>query len=207
MKQICMIISLIIIPPLLVSCGSTLPTHYYRIDTNPDIRKADQVVPLKIDVNSVRVPDRYQSRIVFRKGKYEYGFYEYSQWIDTPGGMIRRSLINALSAAGLFSQVDLLGNDSDSDLDLNSEIISFDQVVERKVNFADFGLILELSRSDTGAPVWSYRTEERIEQQGEASFAAAMSAAVKNVVARAINEMEKSKELKEFPELLKQEKN
>ena len=206
MKQTFIAIALIIIAVIFVSCGSTLPTHYYRIDTDPDVEKVDQVILLKVDVNSVRVPERYRDRIVYREGEYEYGFYEYSRWIDDPGTMIRRSLINALSDSGLFSLVDLLGNDPDSDLDLNSEIVSFDQVVEGNVHFADFGVILELSRSDNGAPVWNYRTEERIEQRGDDGFAAAMTAAVKTVITRALVEMDKSEELKGLPGLFKREK-
>jgi len=200
MKQIHLAASLILLSSVIISCGSTLPTHYYRIDTDPDMNKIDQVIPLKVEVNSVRAPERYRNRIVYREGEYEYGFYEYSRWIDTPGEMIRRSLINALSKSGLFSLVDPFGNDSDSDLDLNSEIVSFDQVVEGEVNFADFGLILEFSSSDTGDPVWSYRTKERIAQQGEESFAAAMSEAVKEAITRAIVEMEKSEKLRGLPE-------
>jgi len=208
MKQIYMAASLIFLSSVIFSCGSTLPTHYYRIDTDPDMNKVDQIIPLKIEVNSVRAPDRYRDRIVYREGEYEYGFYEYSRWIDTPGEMIRRSLINALSESGLFSLVDPFGNDSDSDLDLNSEIVSFDQVVEGEVNFADFGLILEFIRSDTGAPVWSYRTKERIEQRGEEGFAAAMSEAVKEAITRAIVEMGKSEKLRGLPaELSKSKKN
>jgi uncharacterized lipoprotein YmbA len=199
MKQIYLVASLIFLSSVIISCGSTLPTHYYRIDTDPDMNKVDQVITLKVEVNSVRAPERYRDRIVYREGEYEYGFYEYSRWIDTPGEMIRRSLINALSKSGLFSLVDPFGNDSDSDLDLNSEIVSFDQVVEGEVNFADFGLILEFSHSDTGSPVWSYRTKERIEQQGEESFAAAMSEAVKEAITRAIVEMGKSKKLRGLP--------
>ena len=204
MKQIYLVVSLIFLSSVIISCGSTLPTHYYRIDTDPDMNKVDQVIPLKVEVNSVRAPDRYRDRIVYREGEYEYGFYEYSRWIDTPGEMIRRSLINALSESGIFSLVDPFGNDSDSDLDLNSEIVSFDQVVEGEVNFADFGLILEFSRSETGDQVWSYRTKERIEQQGEESFAAAMSEAVKEAITRAIVEMGKSEELRGLPGVLKQ---
>jgi len=206
MKQTFIAIALIVIAGVFVSCGSTLPTHYYRIDTNPDVEKVDEVIPLKVDVNSVRVPERYRDRIVYREGEYEYGFYEYSRWIDDPGQMIRRALINALNGSGLFSLVDLLGNDPDSDLDLNSEIVSFDQVIEGDVNFAVFGVILEFSRSDNGAPVWNYRTEARIEQKGENGFAAAMTAAVKTVITRAISEMEKSGELKGLPGLLKRAK-
>lgn len=199
MKQISMAVSLIFLLSAIVSCGSTLPTYYYRIDTDPGMNKVDQVIPLKVEVNSVRAPDRYQDRIVYRRGEYEYGFYDYSRWIDIPGEMIRRFLIDALIEAGLFSLVDPFGNNSDSDLDLNSEIISFDQVVDGELKFADFGLILEFSRSDTGAPVWSYRTKERIEQQGEESFAAAMSEAVKKVITRAIVEMEESEKLRRLP--------
>jgi len=203
MKQIYLVASLIFLSSVIISCGSTLPTHYYRIDTDPDIEKIDQVIPLKVDVNAVRVPERYRDRIVYREGEYEYGFYEYSRWIDDPGQMIRRALINALSGSGLFSLVDLLGNDPDSDLDLNSEIVSFDQVIEGDVNFADFGVILELSRSDNGAPVWNYRTKERVEQRGDNGFASAMTVAVKTVITRAISEMEKSEELKNLPEKIK----
>ena len=199
MKQIYMTVSLILLSAVIISCGSTLPTHFYRIATDPDMNKVDQVIPLKVEVNSVRAPDRYRDRIVYRRGEYEYGFYEYSRWIAAPGEMIRRSLIDALIEAGIFSTVDPFGNNSDSDLDLDSEIISFDQVLEGEVNFADFGLILEFSRSDTGAPVWSYRAKERIEQQGEESFAAAMSEAVKKVITRAIVEMEKSEKLRGLP--------
>ncbi|HDL64824.1 MAG TPA: hypothetical protein ENH12_05480, partial [Proteobacteria bacterium] len=70
MKRIFKAILLIVIPAAIVSCGSTLPTHYYRINTDPEIKKADKIIPLKVDVNTVRTPDRYRDRIVYRKGEY-----------------------------------------------------------------------------------------------------------------------------------------
>lgn len=197
MKRIGTALSLVLLSVVVISCGSTLPTYYYRINTNPETTKSLRSIPLKVEVNSVRVPDRYQDRIVYRKGEYEYGFYEYSRWIDTPEDMIRRTLINALYNAELFSMVDPFGNHPDSDLNLNSEIVSFDQIVDKKENYADFKLILEFNRSDTGISVWSFRTEEKVKQDGR-GFAAAMSEAVRRAVNRAVVEMEESKELREI---------
>ena len=188
------------------ACGSHLPTYYYLIETGPEVTKAEKIIPLKVDVNPVRAPDRYLNRIVFRRGQFEIGFYEYSQWAELPADMVRRALINALNGSGLFGGVDLIGSDPAAELDLNSEIESFDQVIEGDEWSAAFGLILEFNRHDTGAPVWSYRTVARVKQKGEGELAAAMSEAVNQALVRAVSEMEQSEELRRLPEVIAAEK-
>ncbi|MFH1039020.1 MAG: ABC-type transport auxiliary lipoprotein family protein [PVC group bacterium] len=189
-----------------VSCGSHLPTYYYLIETGPEVTKAEEVISLKVDVNPVRAPDRYLNRIVFRRGPFEVGFYEYSQWVELPAAMVRRALINALNESELFGQVDLIGSDPAADLDLNSEIESFDQVIEEDEWYAAFDLILEFNRHDTGAPVWSYRTGARVKQKGEGELAAAMSEAVSRALVQAVSEMEQSEELRKLPDTFAEEK-
>jgi len=137
--------------------------------------------------------------MVYRRGGYEVGFYEYSQWAETPGEMVRMILINALNESELFSEIDLIGSDPATDLDLESLIESFDQVIEGKDNYAEFKLILEFRRSDTGASVWNHRVSARVKQEGEGEFAVAMSAAVEKALSQALVAMEKSEKLREAP--------
>ena len=190
----------------IVSCSSPLPTNYYLIKTDPAVTKAEKAIPLKIDVNPVRAPDRYRGRIVYRRGEYEVGFYENSQWIEVPSDMVRRALINALNESGLFARVDIIGSDPATELDLKSEIVSFDQVIEGEDYYAEFALILEFVRSDTGGPVWSYRAQARVKQKGEGAFPAAMSEAVSEAISGAVAEMEKSEELQALPAELSDKK-
>ena len=188
------------------ACASHLPTYYYLIETGPEVTKAEKIIPLKVDVNPVRAPDRYLNRIVFRRGSFEVGFYEYSQWAELPSDMVRRALINALNASELFGRVDLIGSDPAAELDLNSEIESFDQVIEGDEWYAAFGLVLEFNRHDTGAPVWSYRAAARVKQEGKGELAAAMSEAVNQALVRAVSEMEQSEELRKLPDTFTEEK-
>jgi len=81
--------------------------------------------------------------------------------------MVRMILINALNESELFSEIDLIGSDPATDLDLESLIESFDQVIEGKDNYAEFKLILEFRRSDTGASVWNHRVSARVKQEGK----------------------------------------
>ena len=206
MKCIFILLCVITLSAGIVSCGSHMPTYYYLIKTGPGVAKAEKTIPLRIDVNPFHAPGHYQNRMVYRRGGYEVGFYEYSQWVETPGEMVRRALINALDESGIFTGIDFIGSDPATDLDLNSEIESFDQVVEGEDNYAEFKLIMEFCRSDTGQPVWSHRVTGRVKQEGEGAFAAAMSEAVEKALARLIVAMEKSEDLEKLPGKLKEEK-
>lgn len=181
---------------LFTGCSSYLPTDYYLIRVPPAPAIEAEALPLRIDVSAVRAPLRYQNEMVFRRGDYQVGFYEHSKWAASPSEMVRRALIDALNRSELFSQVDLIGRNSEADLSLQAELESFDQVIDGGDLRAEFSLLLEVVRTDTGSPVWSYRALAEVPQKGEGQLAEAMSQAVGEALGSAITEMGKSEELR-----------
>ncbi len=184
---------------LFVGCSSYLPTEYYLIRVEPLPAPEADPFPLRIDVGDIRAPLRYQNEMVFRRGDYQVGFYEHSRWAELPSEMVRRALIDALTQSRLFARVELIGQNPRSDLYLLAEIESFDQVIDGKEIGADFSLLIEAVRTDTGSSVWSYRAAAEVPQKGKGRLAAAMSEAVGEALGRAIGEMGKAETLRSLP--------
>ena len=177
-------------------CSSYLPTDFYLIRVEPVPAPEAEPFPLRIDVGDIRAPVRYQNQVVFRRGPYQVGFYEHSRWAALPSEMVRRALIDALNASGLFPRVELIGQNPQADVSLLAEIESFDQVVDGEDLRADFSVIIEAARADTGSTIWSCRAAAEVPQPGPGELAAAMSEAVGRALAQAIGEMANSEELR-----------
>jgi len=184
---------------LLGGCSSYLPTEYYLIRVPPVPAAEAEPLPLRVDVSAIRAPLRYQNEMVFRRGKYQVGFYEQSRWAELPSEMVRRALIDALNQSGLFARVDLIGQNPEADLYLQAELESFDQVIDGKDIRASFSLLIEAVRTDTGAPSWSCRAAAEVPQEGKGRLAAAMSQAVGEALGKAIAEMGRSEALRSLP--------
>ncbi len=180
-------------------CRSPRPTDYYLIRVEPAVPAAEEPLPLAVDVSDVRAPLRYQNRMVFRRGPYRVGFYEHSRWAALPAEMVRRALIDALNRSGLFDRMELIGQDPRADIFLLAEIVSFDQVIEGDEIRAEFSMILEAIRADTGSAAWSGRFSASVPQEAEGEPAAAMSAAVAEALTRAIEELAAAEELRSLP--------
>lgn len=179
-------------------CSSYLPTDFYLIRVEPVPALEAEPFPFQIEVGDVRAPVRYQNQMVFRRGPYQVGFYEHSRWAALPSEMVRRSLIDALNRSGLFPRVELIGQNPRAAVRLLAEIESFDQVIDGKDLKADFSMIIEAVRSDTGSTIWSCRAAAEIPQGGSGELAAAMSEAVGRALGKAIEEMSGSGELRGF---------
>lgn len=181
-----------------ISCSSYMPTHYYLINTNPELEKAEERFPFTLEIANVRSPSRYQDRIFYRSGEYEVGFYDHSQWVEFPSEMVKKTLANALIASGLFFGVDSFGSPAGSELILRCEIGRFDQLIAAEDYFADCELTLELISDNGSKSIWNYRAKARVKQEGEDGFAAAMSEAVSRTIAEAIADMAGARSLKEL---------
>ncbi len=184
---------------ILGGCRSPRPTDYYLLHPEPVVPAVTEPLPLAVDVSDFRVPLRYQDRMVFRRGTYRVGFYEHSRWAELPAIMVRRALIDALDRSGLFSRLEMIGQDPRADISLLAEILSFDQVIEGEEIRAEFSMILEAVRADTGSAVWSGRFVSSVPQEGAGELAKAMSAAVAGALARAVEELAAAEELRSLP--------
>ena len=177
-------------------CRSPLTNEYFLIRVEPALEPSPDPLPLAVDVSDVRAPLRYQNQMVFRRGPYRVGFYEHSRWAALPSDMVRRALIDALNQSGIFSRIEMIGQNPRADISLISEIESFDQVIEGDEIRAEFSMILEAVRADTGTPVWSRRFSASVPQEAEGELAAAMSAAVAEALTRTIEEMASAEEFR-----------
>jgi len=180
------------------SCGSHLTTYYYLLNTDPELDKAEDSFPLTLDIATVRSPSRYQDRIFYRTGNFEVGFYDHSQWVEFPPDMLKSILVNSLRASDLFLEVGSIGGAGDSDLILRSELGRFDQIVAEEDCFADFELALELMDCASEKMIWSYRASERVKQEEDGEFAAAMNEAVHRAIVKIVAELARSPSLKEI---------
>lgn len=200
MKHIFLGFSILFLIPLLGGCSSCPPTDFYLIRVEPVSPPSVEPLALQIDVGDVRAPVRYQNQMVFRRGPYRVGFYEHSRWAALPSEMVRRALIDALNASRLFNRVEMIGQNPAADLCLLAEIESFDQVIDGEDLGADFSLIFEAVRPDTGTTVWSYRASAAVPQEKQGELAAAMSEAVGQALGKAIAEMAASEVLRSLSE-------
>jgi len=190
---------LLLIALCIASCKA-VRTYYYIINTDITVPRAGKQLPLTVAVNNVRAPSRYQDQMVYRTSEYEVGFYEYSQWVEQPAEMVRRGLLNALKNSGLFRRVDSIDIVANPDLTLQSSIVSFDQDVTKKGNFAECEFKLELLDGNSGQSVWSYDAKARVAQKSKGTFVEAMSDAVSQAINDSIVNMEKSTALQKFAE-------
>lgn len=177
-------------------CRSPLTNEYFLIRVEPALEPSPAPLPLAVDVSDIRAPLRYQNRMVFRRGAYRFGFYEHSRWADLPAVMVRRALIDALEQSGLFRRIEMIGQNPRADISLLAEIESFDQVIEGEELRAEFSMIIEAVRTDTGSAVRSWRSFASVPQEAEGELAAAMSAAVAEALSGTIEEMASAEELR-----------
>ncbi len=198
MKKLLQLTIILIFAAGLTSCVSNIQTRYYLIDTEPTVERAKKHYPLILEVSNVGAPSRYQNRMFYRASDYEVGFYEYSQWVETPAEMVRVELINMLWASGLFDQVFPAGVIAAPDITLQCEVAGFDQVITSDGYFADCELKLEVTKREGGKPIWTYESKSRVAQEGKEQFVAAMNKAVYKAISDSIKNMEKSDALQEM---------
>ena len=179
-----------------LSCSGYLPTRYYAIDEKPPVVKASNAYPVALEVRALRAPSRYKDQMVYRTSKYQIGFNEFSQWVEPPGEMVMRALINGLNKAQLFQRVEPLGMIAVPDLILQGNVIRFDQVLGKKGKMADCEIELEIVPISGGRPIWKYAAKGMVEQEkaGADGFVPAMSAAVDEALSGAIAAMDGSAE-------------
>jgi len=191
---------LMLVPPftVIVSCSSYMQTHYYIMNTEPDVPQAGATLPLRVGVNDVRAPSRYQDQMFYRTPDYQAGFYEYSHWVEPPAEMVKRALLHSLRASGLYQRVEPLGVGARPELVLQAEIDSFDQLVTKEGLFAECALTLNLARSDNGELVWTHGAWARVKQEGKGQFVAAMNEAMGKAIREAVTDMEGSETLKQM---------
>lgn len=182
-----------------LSCSGYLPTRYYAIDEEPPEVKAFNAYPATLEVRTLRAPSRYKDQMVYRTSQYQIGFNEYSQWVEPPGEMVMRALVNALNKAQLFRRVEPLGRLAAPDLILQGSVVRFDQVLGKKGKMADCEIELEIVPTSGGRPIWKYAAKGMVEQEkaGADGFVPAMSAAVDEALSGAIASMDGSAELRE----------
>ena len=196
MKNISITILLITLAAGAVSCGSYQKRDYYLIDTRPPVVPLEETFPYSLAVAKVRAPSRYRERMVFRAANLETGYYENSRWMETPANMVRATLINILSDSGLFKQVDSRELLPRPDLILRGEILEFDQVIEKKKNFAEFALDFRLFQATDQRLIWAYTSRARLPQPGPGLFADTMSKAVTEAIKKALPELSQNTQLK-----------
>ncbi|MCX6355826.1 MAG: ABC-type transport auxiliary lipoprotein family protein [Candidatus Aureabacteria bacterium] len=198
MRSLVKVLMLFPLLTVIVSCSTYMQTHYYVMNTEPDVPQAGATLPLRVGVNDVRAPSRYQDQMFYRTPDYQAGFYEYSHWVEPPAEMVKKALLHSLKASGLFQRVESLGVGARPELVLQAGIDSFDQLVTKEGLFAECALTLNLGRSDNGELVWTHESRVRVKQDGKGQFVAAMNEAMGKAIREAVTDMEGSEALREM---------
>lgn len=203
MKLVLNILVTILCALAVIGCGSYHAVQYYRIETGLSEPVTGFEYPLTAEIGTFSAPDFYQDQIVFRKGGYEMGFYEFSRWIAPPTKLVRTALEEIIRSSRRFQRVDIGGDVIPADIVFSGRITKFDQVLEGEEIFAEFAVDLEAIRSDSVRLIWSASPSIRVRQKGEGKFAKTMSEAVSKTLTEAIKDFFRQPVLDEMSEAKK----
>ncbi len=176
---------------LAAGCGSAQPTRYYALALPPAPPLATPARGV-ISVEELAVAAAYDDqRIVYRKDRYRFDYYEYHQWSAAPSLAISDYVRDALEQSGRFARV-TDPRSPDTTLVLRGRIAAFEEVDLSPSEWAgrvDIELFLEDPK--TSRVVWSQRFREQrpLTVRHPSGLAQALSAALAQIVARAAPEI------------------
>jgi cholesterol transport system auxiliary component len=141
------------------SCVSTKPAHYYTIQpplSPTNLGKPDGLILL---VGSIATPPELQDgRIRYRIGANEVGAYQLHRWTESPGIMVRESLLRALRASGQYRRVAESSSSAIGDYLVRGRLLEFDEVDDGSIR-TKITLQVILVDIKTNSSVWDHVTE------------------------------------------------
>jgi ABC-type uncharacterized transport system auxiliary subunit len=147
---------------LSAACAGTRPVHYYTLApttaaTSPAASDGPTILVGLIETSE----SLHDARIHYRAADHEVGAYEYHRWIESPGGMVRDSLVWALRASGKYRRVMESSSSSAGDYLLRGKLREFSEIDNPAIQ-TRISLHAELIDRKTGHVVWD-RLFERLE--------------------------------------------
>jgi ABC-type uncharacterized transport system auxiliary subunit len=166
--------------------GGYVPIDHYAIDVYVDVPPAttsDATLAMR-PLHSARP---FKLEMVYRDAGLLLRSYEGSKWAEMPGETVTRAVMDAIVQAGRFEDVGDASDVGVPDLILTGTLRRFDEDRTVEPYEAVCEVDLQLREARTGGRVWGDVLVERepLDGEGESAYAAAMSAAVSRVAARA----------------------
>lgn len=176
---------------LAAGCGSSpKEIHYYQLAMPEEGAgaKGQGVLAVEQIVADSAFDDQ---RIVYRKSAYRLNYYHYHRWSAPPGMMVSDYLRMAYRQSGRFDDV-VSGFTPDATTVLSGRVMALEEVDVSKEEWkARVRIQLHLRDARTGKLLWSgtVSKEEPVKERNPEGLAAALSAAMADVVAETTPEI------------------
>jgi ABC-type uncharacterized transport system auxiliary subunit len=136
-----------------------MPVHYYAIQPPPSPGNPGKPDGLILLVGSISTPPELQDgRIRYRIGANEVGAYQFHRWTESPGLMVRESLLRALRASGQYRRVLESSSSAIGDYLVRGRLLEFAEVDNGSIQ-TKISLQVELVDKKTDSSVWDHLTE------------------------------------------------
>jgi ABC-type uncharacterized transport system auxiliary subunit len=138
-----------------------------------------------LGIERLSAPDVLRDdRIVFYESPTQLNFYQYHRWSADPATLVRDSIAQRLSQAGLFAEVRLLPAREPVDYLLRGRVLNFEEVDFGSGVKGRAGLELALVRAHDRKVLWTAtrQAESAAQGQGVAGVVEALNAASDHVL-------------------------
>jgi ABC-type uncharacterized transport system auxiliary subunit len=175
------------------SCAGTRPVHYYTLEpasAPPAQGKPDGATIL---VGNIATPEALQDdRIGYRIGANEVGGYEYHRWVESPGAMVRDSLVRALRSSGNYQRVFESSSSAIGDYLIRGKLFEFGEMDTPAIQ-TRISLHLELVDRKTNRDIWDHFFERAEPASGKSikEVVESMDRNLQQVVSGAAAEIDK----------------
>lgn len=128
-----------------------------------------------------------RGEIVFKASPQSVGFYAYHRWAIDPCEFVTDSLMNRLSASGIFSYVKPYDGRPDAEYLLSGRLEKLEEIDYAGGVKVEVVIFAQMTKLDTGAVVWSKAVSESgaVDKRNVPAVVSAMS----NTMDRAMQEL------------------
>lgn len=190
-RSLWMPVAAMVASAVLSSCGRGPQTHFYTLAEPPAPIQSPGASGPSVLVGHILTSTALQdSRIRYRVGPNEIGSYEYQRWTESPGTMVRGSLVQALRRSGRYRSIQEAGSASDGDYLVHGRLIEFSEIdgsgIQTRVS-----LHLEVNDRKTGKMVFNhlYTRDEPVQDKAMPTVVASLDHNLQQVLAEAASQI------------------
>lgn len=142
--------------------GSQTEKRYFQLQLSPELNFKFNKIDRILLVESVHTQDLYDDfRIIYRKSPYQVNYYSYDFWVKKPSDLIKQSILDFLSATGVFKRVINSFSITEPDLILKSRLFSIEEVDAGNQWYARLSLEIEIYDFKTKKSLWYHQFDRR----------------------------------------------
>lgn len=142
--------------------GSQTEKRYFQLQLSPELNFKFHKIDKILLVESVHTEDFYDDfRIIYRKSPYQVNYYSYDFWAKKPSDLIKQSILDFLSATGVFKRVIDTFSITEPDLILKSRLFSIEEVDTGNQWYARLSLEIEICDFKTKKSLWHHQFDRQ----------------------------------------------